>query len=206
MTSASAYCVKSPTGRNETSISAAHVNASQLENAPPGEPNGSREEKPETITAMKFIVQDFKVKPVATSEKLPSFGADSPEKIYEFYKSVVENDPGYEVEKEHVVAICLKTRLTVTGWHMVSVGSLSECTCHPREIFRPVIVRSSHAFVLAHNHPSGDPSPSSADEQITRRIREASELLKISLIDHLIIGEPAPGRTPYYSFREAGLV
>jgi DNA repair protein RadC len=155
---------------------------------------------------MKFIVQDFKVKDVATSGKLPSFGADSPEKIYEFYKSVVENDPGYEVEKEHVVAICLNTRLTVTGWHMVSIGSLNECTCHPREIFRPVIVRCAHAFVLAHNHPSGNPSPSQADEQITRRIRDASELLKISFMDHLIIGIPAPGHTPYYSFREAGII
>jgi len=155
---------------------------------------------------MKFIVQDFKVKPVATSEKLPLFGADSPEKIYEFYKSVVENDPGYEFEKEHVVAICLNTRLTVTGWHMVSIGSLNECTCHPREIFRPVIVRCAHAFVLAHNHPSGNPSPSQADEQITRRIRDASELLKISFMDHLIIGVPAPGRTPYYSFRESGIL
>ena len=155
---------------------------------------------------MKFIVKDFKAKSVGTSDNIPSFGADSPEKIYSFYKTVIENDPGYEVEKEHVVAICLNTRLTVTGWHMVSIGSLSECTCHPREILRPVIVRCSHAFVLAHNHPSGDPSPSNADEQITRRIREASELLKISLIDHLIIGAPSPGRTPYYSFREAGLV
>ena len=155
---------------------------------------------------MKFIVKDFKAKSVGTSDNIPSFGADSPEKIYTFYKSVIESDPGYEVEKEHFVAICLNTRLTVTGWHMVSIGSLSECTCHPREIFRPVIVRCSHTFVLAHNHPSGDPSPSNADEQITRRIREASELLKISLIDHLIIGVPAPGRAPYYSFREAGLV
>lgn len=155
---------------------------------------------------MKFIVKDFKAKYLATSQKQPAFAADSPEKIYDFYKSIVENDPGYEVEKEHVVAICLNTRLTVTGWHMVSVGSLSECTCYPREIFRPVIAKCSHGFILAHNHPSGDPSPSQADEQITRRIREASDLLKISLIDHLIIGEPAPGRTPYYSFREAGLV
>ena len=53
---------------------------------------------------------------------------------------------------------------------------------------------------------TGDPSPSQADEHITRRIREAAEMLKISFVDHLIIGEPGIGRTPFYSFREAGLI
>jgi DNA repair protein RadC len=155
---------------------------------------------------MRFVVQDFKVAPVETSPRMTFYGADSPEKIYEFYKKVVETDPGYEPEKEHVIVICLNTRLTVTGWHMVSIGSLSECTCHPREIIRPVIVRSAHGFVLCHNHPSGDPSPSQADEQVTRRIKEAAEILRISFMDHCIIGTPAPGRSPYFSFREAGLV
>ena len=155
---------------------------------------------------MKFVVRDFKAQPVENSPKLTFFGADSPEKIYQFYKEVVEKDQGYEPEKEHVVIVCLNTRLNVTGWHLVSTGSLSECTCHPREILRPVIVRSSHAFILTHNHPSGDPSPSRADEQVTKRIREVSEILQITLMDHVIIGTPAPGRSPYFSFKEAGLV
>lgn len=155
---------------------------------------------------MKFVVQDFKAAFVENSPRLTFFGADSPEKIYQFYKEVVEHDAGYEAEKEHVVVVCLNTRLSVTGWHLVSTGSLSECTCHPREILRPVIVRSSHAFILTHNHPSGDPSPSRADEQVTKRIREVSEILQITLMDHVIIGTPAPGRSPYFSFKEAGLV
>lgn len=155
---------------------------------------------------MRFVVQDFKAKPVENSPRLTFEGADTPEKIHEFYRKHVETDPGYEPEKEHVVVICLNTRMKVTGWHMVSVGSLSESTCHPREIFRPVIVRCAFSFVLVHNHPSGDPSPSQADERVTRRIREAAELLKINFADHVIIGTPAPGRTPYFSFREAGLV
>ena len=57
-----------------------------------------------------------------------------------------------------------------------------------------------------HNHPSGDPSPSSADEAMTRRITEVSGLLQIRFVDHVIVGEPAPGRSPYFSFREAGLI
>jgi len=155
---------------------------------------------------MRFVVQDFKTVPVETSPRMTFYGADCPEKVYEFYKKVVETDPGYELEKEHVIVICLNTRLNVTGWHMVSIGSLSECTCHPREIIRPVIVRCSHAFILCHNHPSGDPSPSQADEQVTRRIKDAAEILCITFMDHCIIGTPETGRSPYFSFREAGLV
>ncbi|MEO5715979.1 MAG: JAB domain-containing protein [Luteolibacter sp.] len=155
---------------------------------------------------MRFVVKDYKAKPVELSPRLTFEGANTPKKIYEFFKEVVETDPGYEPEKEHVIVICLNTRLNVNGWHLVSIGSLTEASCHPREIFRPVIVRSAHSFVLCHNHPSGDPSPSRADEEITKRMSEAAELLQIHLADHVIIGTPARGRNPYFSFREAGLV
>lgn len=153
---------------------------------------------------MRFVVQDYKAASVESSPHLIFEGADTPAKIHEFYLKHVETDPGYEPEKEHVVVICLNTRMNVTGWHMVSMGSLSESNCHPREVFRPVIVRSAYSFVLVHNHPSGDPTPSDADLRITRRIHEAAELLRINLADHVIIGTPAPGRNPFYSFRAAG--
>jgi DNA repair protein RadC len=57
-----------------------------------------------------------------------------------------------------------------------------------------------------HNHPSGDPSPSRADESITRRIAEGANLLQFRFLDHVIVGDPAPGRSEYFSFREAGLI
>jgi len=155
---------------------------------------------------MRFIVQDYKAKPVETSPNIAFGYADTPEKIYEFFKQVVETDPGYEPEKEHVIVITLSTRLRATGWHLVSMGSVSETTCHPREILRPVIVRCAFSFVLCHNHPSGDASPSQADERVTRRLRESAELLQINMADHVIVGTPAPGRSPYYSFREAGIL
>jgi len=60
--------------------------------------------------------------------------------------------------------------------------------------------------VAIHNHPSGDPSPSRADEMVTRRLVEAATLMQVRFLDHVIIGKPSPGRTAYYSFREAGLV
>jgi DNA repair protein RadC len=59
---------------------------------------------------------------------------------------------------------------------------------------------------MVHNHPSGDPSPSEADMRLTRRILEASRILQINLLDHVIVGAPAPGRNGYFSFREGGVI
>ena len=74
--------------------------------------------------------------------------------------------------------------------------------CHPREILRPVVVAAGYAFVIAHNHPSGEPSPSDSDRRVTQRIKDAASTLMVHLLDHVVIG--SPGR--YFSFREAGLV
>lgn len=108
--------------------------------------------------------------------------------------------------KEQVVVAVLDTRLRLIGTEIVSVGTVNESNAHPREIFRPVISRGGYSFILIHNHPSGDPSPSRADERVTKVLMEASEFMQISMLDHLIIGRSAEGRSPYYSFREAGVV
>jgi DNA repair protein RadC len=155
---------------------------------------------------MKFIVQDFRAVPVDRAPTLTFNQVDAAERIYRFYRDVVEKDRGYEPEKEHVVVLALNSRTRLMGWHLVSIGGFSGAPCHPREVLRPVIVRGAHSFVLCHNHPSGDPSPSLADEAVTRRMKEASEILRVSMIDHVIIGRPSPGRNPYYSFREAGFL
>jgi len=64
----------------------------------------------------------------------------------------------------------------------------------------------AYSFIMVHNHPSGDPSPSEADMRLTRRILEASRILQIQLLDHVIIGAPAPGRSSYFSFKEGGVI
>lgn len=132
--------------------------------------------------------------------------ADCPEKLYDFWQRVVATEPDHEPDKECVVAIALNTRMVPIAWNRVSLGTLNESPSHPREIFRPMIAANCHGFVLMHNHPSGDPSPSGADDRITRRIRDGAEILQIRFHDHVIVGKPAPGRTPYWSFREAGIL
>jgi DNA repair protein RadC len=135
-----------------------------------------------------------------------TYSTDSPEALHRFWCDVIAKQPEHEPDKETVVVVMMNTRLRPYAWHRVSLGSVNECPAPPREILRPVIASGAYGFALMHNHPSGDPSPSRADEAITRRINEASTLLQIRLIDHVIIGEPSPGRQPYFSFRECGLI
>jgi DNA repair protein RadC len=88
----------------------------------------------------------------------------------------------------------------------VCKGTVDETAAHPREIFRPVIVHAAAGFLLVHNHPCGDASPSSADINLTRRIRKGARLLGLTFLDHVIVGQPMEGRLGYYSFKEAGVV
>ena len=132
--------------------------------------------------------------------------ADDPEKLLRYWHEVIATQPDHEPDKETVIVVMLTTRLRPFAWHRVSLGTVSESSAHPREVFRPVIAAGAYACAMMHNHPSGDPTPSRADELITRRMIEAGTLLQVPLIEHLIVGEPSPGRSPYYSFREAGLI
>jgi DNA repair protein RadC len=90
----------------------------------------------------------------------------------------------------------------------VSSGTATSALAHPREIYRAAIRESATAIACVHNHPSGDPSPSAADLQITRLLREAAQTVEIALLDHVIVGrlEADPVGRGYYSFREAGLI
>ena len=134
-------------------------------------------------------------------EQINTIPLDTPEQIHRFFGPQMQHLP-----QEQVMVVGLDTRLRHINTTVVSVGTVSEATAHPREVLRPVIARAAYAFILLHNHPSGDPSPSSADNSVTRRIADAASLMQIRLIDHIIIGRAEAGRSPYYSYREAGMV
>jgi DNA repair protein RadC len=134
-------------------------------------------------------------------EQLREVPLDTPELIHQMYGPQMSH-----LAQEQVVVAVLDTRLRHIGTCVASIGTVNESTAHPREILRPVITRGAHGFVLIHNHPSGDPSPSRSDESVTRRLVEAAALMQVRFLDHVIIGRPSPGRSPYYSFREAGLI
>ena len=132
-------------------------------------------------------------------EALQSAVLDSPEAIHKHLAPELNHLP-----HESLRVILLDTRLQHAGCHEVSKGTVNETVAHPRDILRPVLLCVAYGFVLVHNHPSGDPSPSQADRELTRRVRDAAALMQVRFIDHLIIGKPAPGRPPWFSFREAG--
>lgn len=134
-------------------------------------------------------------------EELTRQKIDSPELIYQLLGTEMR-----ALTRESLRVVLLDTKYHLNHVHEVSLGSLNESIAHPREIFEPALRFSAFAFILVHNHPSGDPSPSDADRRLTVRLNEAARLLQIQMLDHVIIGSGDNGRQPFFSFREAGLL
>lgn len=105
------------------------------------------------------------------------------------------------LDREHFRIMHLSTRNNVLGISAVSVGSLNSSIVHPRECFKEAIRRNANSIILLHNHPSGDPSPSREDLDITRRLTEGGKILGIEVLDHVIIGEKR-----YVSLKEQGII
>ncbi len=103
------------------------------------------------------------------------------------------------LDREHFLICGLDAKHAVIGINVVSIGSLSLAIVHPREVFKPMILMNAAACLCAHNHPSGDITPSAEDRVLTKRLREVAELLGIPLLDHLILGDDR-----YYSFADQG--
>jgi DNA repair protein RadC len=90
-------------------------------------------------------------------------------------------------DQEEFHIITLSTKNQVISTHQITVGLLDQCMVHPREVFRPAIKDAAKSIVLVHNHPSGDPTPSDKDLQLTRRLEEVGQLLGIQVLDHIIV-------------------
>lgn len=90
--------------------------------------------------------------------------------------------------------------------HRVTVGLVDATPVHPREVFAPVMTHRAAAAIVAHNHPSGDPTPSQEDLRITRQLVETARIMDLRLLDHVIIGQAREDRVGYLSLREQGLV
>lgn len=91
-------------------------------------------------------------------------------------------------DREMFVVCCLDSKNQPTCINVVSIGTLNSSLVHPREVFKAAILANSHSILVAHNHPSGDLSPSKEDIAVTQRLNDVGKLIGINLIDHLIIG------------------
>lgn len=119
----------------------------------------------------------------------------SPAQIYEMFK-----DLRLET-KEHFITLHLGGKNNLLCKETVSTGSLNQSIVHPREVFKTALLSNAAALILVHNHPSGDPKYSSEDIAITRRLKEAGEVLGVKVLDHIIIGDGT-----YFSFVEGGVM
>ncbi|WP_035057019.1 RadC family protein [Desulfuromonas sp. TF] len=103
--------------------------------------------------------------------------------------------------KEHFISLHLDAKNKIQCIDTVSVGSLSASIVHPREVMKNALLSSAAAIVLVHNHPSGDPTPSREDLEITTRLKECCDLFGLRLLDHLCIGDGQ-----FVSFADRGLI
>ena len=103
--------------------------------------------------------------------------------------------------QEHVMSISLSGAHEVIKIRTVSIGLLTSCPIHPREVFVGPIMDRAFSVILAHNHPSGDPTPSEEDKKVTRQLALAASTLGIRLLDHIVVA-----RRGFYSFQEAGIL
>ncbi|MBM7620454.1 DNA repair protein RadC [Bacillus tianshenii] len=103
--------------------------------------------------------------------------------------------------QEHFVCLYLNTKNQVLHQQTIFIGSLNASIVHPREVFKEAFRRSAASFICLHNHPSGDPSPSREDIDVTKRLNECGKLIGIELLDHLIIGDQK-----FISLKEKGYV
>lgn len=101
------------------------------------------------------------------------------------------------LDREHFLVVSLDAKHSVIGINTVSIGSVTMSIVHPREVFKPVILMNASAVLLAHNHPSGDSTPSQEDRALTRRLKDGGELIGITVLDHVVLGEDR-----YYSFAD----
>ena len=110
-----------------------------------------------------------------------------------------------EAPEERFVLLCLDTRNALIAYTEVSRGTVDRSTVHPREVFRFAILAGASRVFIAHNHPSGDVSPSPQDLKVTEALNEAGKLMGIELLDHLVVGHSlATGLRHYASLRERG--
>ena len=127
----------------------------------------------------------------------------SPEEVYNFLAPFLAVAP--DQEKFLVIHLNSKNR-PIDAPLIITTGLLDMTPVHPREIFRGAIVAGAAAIILAHNHPSGDPTPSTEDYAVTRRLIEAGDVVGIRVLDHIILGTPTASSEGYRSIRAGGWV
>ena len=141
-----------------------------------------------SLYSLKLIKSKTVPYDTAVSITTPSIAAEAARRYYS------------GADREIFSVFLLNTRNQLIGINIGSIGSLNTSLVHPREVFKPAILANAFEIILVHNHPSGDPTPSKEDVDITKRMSRAGDILGIQVLDHIILGENS-----HISMRETGL-
>ncbi len=136
------------------------------------------------IKALQIIALLELSKRIAKEKHLPNQKISSPNILSQYFMEILRHE-----QKECFIVTFLDTKCRMMGYKTISTGSLTASIVHPREVYKTAIQKSAHSIIVVHNHPSGDPSPSREDLQITERLKKVGEVIGIPLLDHIIIGD-----------------
>lgn len=156
---------------------------------------------PSVLATKKISIQSIeaRLKKEVVREDAPEWVGTarftSPAQIFEIFRNLRLET------KEHFITLHLGVKNNLLCKETVSTGSLNQSIVHPREVFKTALLSNAAALILIHNHPSGDPKPSPEDISITRRLKDAGEILGVNVLDHIIVGDGS-----YLSFVEGGLL
>lgn len=134
---------------------------------------------------------------MVAEDAAPSIVCTSPEDVARFCKDVLCL---HESPQELVYVFYLNTKGGFVGYELISKGGISDALVYPRDIFRGAIVLNAASVIMVHSHPSGDPTPSETDKDLTKRLKECGEIIGIRFLDHIVIGDA------YFSFKEEGML
>jgi len=153
--------------------------------------------KPRTLRfkQIKAVYETMTVREDITNYLKTGTRYTAPSQVYETFRFLMHET------KEMFLTLHLDGKNRITCMDIVSVGSLNQSIVHPREVFKTACISNAAAILCIHQHPTGDPTPSAEDIAITRRLKEAGEIMGIKLLDHIIIGDGE-----YLSFVERGLL
>lgn len=146
------------------------------------------------LKQIKAVYEKLTVREEVTDYLKAGTRYTAPSQVYETFSFLMQET------KENFITLHLDGKNRIIAMDTVSIGSLNQSIVHPREVFKTALLSSAAAIILVHQHPTGDSSPSSEDIAITRRLKEAGEIMGVKVLDHIIIGDT------YLSFVERGLL
>lgn len=160
---------------------------------------------PKTITYGEVMVKIISLRETITDEAQRHM--DCPANCVEYWRSHIATAPGFDSERECLIVLILDSKMKIKGHHLVSLGLINQTLVHAREVFRPAVALAGAFVVLMHNHPSGDPTPSHEDLKSTRDMANAGRILGITLLDHVVVGQPSQANARgFVSLKESGMM